>query len=97
MTKKTHPTPLLDELKGGTWPSFVDGLQRLADDGDKPNANMMKDLMGQLEHSYETRKGYWKGGTVSVFGYGGGIIPRFSEVAKEYPESSEFHTLRVQP
>ena len=28
-----------------------------------------------------TRSGYWKGGTVSVFGYGGGIIPRFSEVA----------------
>jgi len=97
MTKKTHPTPLLDELKGGPWPSFVDGLQRLADDGDKPNANMMKDLMGQLESSYENRKGYWKGGTVSVFGYGGGVIPRFSEIAAEYPESSEFHTLRVQP
>jgi len=53
--------------------------------------------LGQLEHSYETRKGYWKGGTVSVFGYGGGIIPRFSEVAKAFPESKEFHTLRVQP
>ena len=87
MTKKTHPTPLLDELKSGPWPSFVDGLQRLADDGDKPSANIMKDLMGQLEHSYETRKGYWKGGTVSVFGYGGGVIPRFSEVAEKYPES----------
>ena len=97
MTKKTHPTPLLDELKSGPWPSFVDGLQRLADDDEKPGAGMMKDLMGQLEHSYETRKGYWKGGTVSVYGYGGGVIPRFSEVAAEYPESSEFHTLRVKP
>ena len=43
------------------------------------------------------RKGYWKGGTVGVKGYGGGVIPRFSEVRDDYPESSEFHTLRVQP
>jgi sulfite reductase alpha subunit len=55
------------------------------------------DLLGQLEHSYETRKGYWKGGTVSVYGYGGGIIPRFSEVGNQFPRSREFHTLRVQP
>jgi sulfite reductase alpha subunit len=58
---------------------------------------MTNDLLGQLEHSYETRKGYWKGGTVSVYGYGGGIIPRFSEVGKAFPKSKEFHTLRVQP
>ena len=58
---------------------------------------MTSSLLGQLEHSYETRKGYWKGGTVSVFGYGGGIIPRFSEVGSAFPESKEFHTLRVQP
>jgi sulfite reductase alpha subunit len=97
MSKKPHETPLLDELKHGPWPSFVEGLERLANDNDKPYANMMKDLLGQLEHSYETRTGYWKGGTVSVFGYGGGVIPRFSEVAADYPDSSEFHTLRVQP
>ncbi len=97
MTKKMHETPLLDELESGPWPSFVTGLKRLAKDEGKPYANMMKDLLGQLEHSYKTKLGYWKGGTVSVFGYGGGIIPRFSEVAEEYPESKEFHTLRVQP
>jgi len=97
MAKKTHETPMLDELEDGPWPSFVTGLKRLANDGDKPHAKMMGDLVGQLEHSYETRTGYWKGGTVSVFGYGGGVIPRFSEVAEEYPESKEFHTLRVQP
>ena len=97
MSKKPHDTPLLDELEDGPWPSFVSGLKRLASDDDKPYANMMKDLMGQLEHSYETRLGYWKGGTVSVFGYGGGVIPRFSEVPEEFPESKEFHTLRVQP
>jgi len=97
MSKKQHDTPLLDELEHGPWPSFVTGLKHLATDEGKPYANMMTDLLGQLEHSYETRTGYWKGGTVSVFGYGGGVIPRFSEVAEDYPESSEFHTLRVQP
>jgi sulfite reductase alpha subunit len=96
--KKDMPeTPMLDELEGGVWPSFVSNLKRLAEAEDKPYAGMMKDLLGQLEHSYETRKGYWKGGTVGVRGYGAGIIPRFSEVRDEYPESSEFHTLRVQP
>ena len=95
--KKQHDTELLDDLEDGPWPSFVTGLKRLATDEDKPYAGMMTDLLGQLEHSYETRRGYWKGGTVSVYGYGGGVIPRFSEVASEYPESSEFHTLRVQP
>ncbi len=91
-TKPFHETPMLDQLESGPWPSFVTGLKRLAHDN-----NMMVDLLGQLEHSYKTRLGYWKGGTVSVFGYGGGIIPRFSEVAKMFPESKEFHTLRVQP
>jgi sulfite reductase alpha subunit len=95
--KKMHDTPLLDQLESGPWPSFVTGLKKLAADEDKPYSGMVKDLLGQLEHSYETRLGYWKGGTVSVFGYGGGIIPRFSEVAEKYPESKEFHTLRVQP
>ncbi|CAK0777020.1 Sulfite reductase, dissimilatory-type subunit alpha [Gammaproteobacteria bacterium] len=87
-----HNTPMLDQLESGPWPSFITGLKRLAQDND-----MMVDLLGQLEHSYETRKGFWKGGTVGVFGYGGGIIPRFSEVANKFPESAEFHTLRIQP
>jgi len=96
MSKKKHETPLLDQLEDGPWPSFVEGLKRLSDDDGLPG-EIMTDLLGQLEHSYETRRGYWKGGTVSVFGYGGGIIPRFSEVAEKYPASAEFHTLRVQP
>ncbi|MBJ7534257.1 dissimilatory-type sulfite reductase subunit alpha [Rhodomicrobium vannielii ATCC 17100] len=92
-----HATPLLDELESGPWPSFVTGLKRLRDAEDRPFAPMMNDLLGQLEHSYEERKGFWKGGTVSVFGYGGGVIPRFSEVADQFPASKEFHTLRIQP
>ncbi|MCR6628652.1 MAG: dissimilatory-type sulfite reductase subunit alpha [Magnetospirillum sp.] len=97
MSNELPKTPMLDELEGGPWPSFVSGLKRLAQSDGKPYAPMMKDLLGQLERSYETRKGYWKGGTVGVFGYGAGVIPRFSEIADEFPESAEFHTLRVMP
>jgi hypothetical protein len=75
MAKPMHPTPNLDQLETGPWPSFVTGLKRLAKDKD-----YVVDVLGHLEHSYQTRKGYWKGGTVGVIGYGGGIIPRFTEI-----------------
>ena len=95
---KKHETPMIDELENGPWPSFISGIKKLRDSHpDKRINEMTNDLLGQLEHSYETRKGYWKGGTVSVYGYGGGIIPRFSEVGHAFPASKEFHTLRVQP
>ena len=97
MAKKQHDTPNLDQLESGPWPSFVTGIKRLAKQSD-----MAVDLMGQLETSYATKKGFWKGGTVGVFGYGGGIIPRFTELKNEkgeavFPDAAEFHTLRVQP
>jgi len=97
MSKPLPKTPMLDQLESGPWPSFVTGLKRLAKDND-----MMVDLLGQLETSYETKKGYWKGGTVGVFGYGGGVIPRFTELKDEhekplFPAAAEFHTLRIQP
>ena len=76
---------------------FCNRLKRLAESEDKQYAPMMKSLLGQLEHSYETRKGYWKGGMVGVIGYGAGVIPRFSEVADKYSESKEFHTIRIIP
>src|ERR1017187_679455 len=97
MAKKPHDTPMLDALETGPWPSFVTGLKRLAKDKDS-----VADLLGHLEHSYETKKGYWKGGTLGVYGYGGGVIPRFTEIKDEngkrvYPDAAEFHTLRVMP
>ncbi|VAW71179.1 Dissimilatory sulfite reductase, alpha subunit [hydrothermal vent metagenome] len=95
---KKYETPMLDQLETGPWPSFITGIKRLANDHESESIRAMNhSLLGQLEHSYETRKGYWKGGTVSVFGYGGGIIPRFSEVGHAFEASKEFHTLRVQP
>ncbi len=98
MAIEKHDTPMLDQLETGPWPSFISGIKRMRDQHPDERINkVINDLLGQLEHSYETRKGYWKGGTVSVYGYGGGIIPRFSEVGKAFPESKEFHTLRVQP
>ncbi|MGO9443263.1 MAG: hypothetical protein ACLPXB_00645 [Thiobacillaceae bacterium] len=67
-------TPLLYEREDGPWPSFAAGIKRLVET--KP---MAADLLGQLETSNETRKGYRSGGNVGMFGYGGGIIPRFTE------------------
>ncbi|MCP4129179.1 MAG: dissimilatory-type sulfite reductase subunit alpha [Gammaproteobacteria bacterium] len=97
MAKPLHDTPMLDQLESGPWPSFVTGLKRLAKDKD-----MVVDLLGQLETSYETRKGYWKGGTVGVIGYGGGVIPRFTELKDDndeplFPACAEFHTIRIIP
>jgi len=97
MAKKMHDTPNLDQLETGPWPSFVTGLKELA-----KNKDHVVDLLGQLEESYRTRKGYWKGGTVGVFGYGGGVIPRFTELKNEdgtpkFKDAAEFHTLRIMP
>lgn len=83
--------PLLDELEKGQWPSFVKDLKEMAKE--KP---MVKDLLGQLEKSYEDKKGYWKhGGLVGIRGYGGGIIGRYSSLPEEFPGVSHFHTVRV--
>ena len=96
-----YNTPNLDELEKGPWPSFVTGLKRLAQDSHE-GAAQVRDVLATLETSYVTKKGYWKGGTVGVLGYGGGIIPRFNELKDEngdykFKNAGEFHTLRIQP
>ncbi|SMN11660.1 Dissimilatory sulfite reductase, alpha subunit [uncultured Candidatus Thioglobus sp.] len=101
MAKELYNTPNLDELENGPWPSFVTGLKRLAQD-DHAGAGMVRDVLATLETSYVTKKGYWKGGTVGVIGYGGGVIPRFNELKDEngefkFKDAGEFHTLRIQP
>lgn len=90
MSEKKNKTPLLDELEKGPWPSFVREIKKEAD---RP---MVNDLLGVLERSYEECTGHWKhGGLVGVMGYGGGVIGRYSDLAKEFPNVSEFHTFRV--
>jgi sulfite reductase alpha subunit len=84
-------TPQLDELEQGAWPSFVTEMKKAA--AKKANA---KDLLQQLELSYEDKTGYWKhGGIVGVKGYGGGVIGRYSSKPEEFPNVKEFHTVRV--
>lgn len=92
--KFLHPTPLLDELEKGEWPSFITGFKKLAE---RTQNTMVRGVLDQLEYSYKTRMGYWKGGVVGVTGYGAGIISRFSMIADKIPEAAEFHTVRVQP
>jgi sulfite reductase alpha subunit len=90
MTMKKNPTPLLDELQSGPWPSFVTELKK------SQNNKMANDVLGVLERSYKDKVGHWKhGGLVGVMGYGGGVIGRYSDLGKDFPECAEFHTIRV--
>ena len=92
--KFLNPTPILDELVDGQWPSFIKGFKDLGERTKKP---MIRGVLDQLEYSYKTKMGYWKGGLVTVKGYGAGIITRFSMIKDKFPEAKEFHTFRVQP
>jgi dissimilatory sulfite reductase alpha subunit len=84
-------TPLLDELENGPWPSFVKEIKSAAQ-----TSKSAQDLLGQLELSYQERKGHWKhGGLVGVLGYGGGVIGRYSDVGDQFPNVAQFHTMRV--
>lgn len=86
-----HKTPLLDELEKGPWPSFVTDLKQQAE-----TMPECWDVLGQLELSYEDRITHWKhGGIVGVFGYGGGIVGRYSDVPGKFPGVEHFHTVRI--
>jgi sulfite reductase alpha subunit len=86
-----YKTPMLDDLEKGPWPSFVTEIKKAA----KKN-KMAEDELGQLEKSYQTKRGYWKhGGIVGVLGYGGGVIGRYSDLPQEFPGVEMFHTIRV--
>ncbi|NDY41775.1 dissimilatory-type sulfite reductase subunit alpha [Dissulfurirhabdus thermomarina] len=89
---KKHNTPMVDELKGGSWPSFVDDIEQKGLKGKQE----CLDLLGQLELSYEHKETHWKhGGIVGVFGYGGGVIGRYSDVPEKFPSIAHFHTIRL--
>ncbi|MBN2034448.1 MAG: dissimilatory-type sulfite reductase subunit alpha [Deltaproteobacteria bacterium] len=101
--KIKHKTPMCDELEKGPWPSFVadtkrEALHRKKLSGDRlmVNSDVAEDLLGQLERSFKDGETHWKhGGIVGVFGYGGGVIGRYSDSPEEYPSIAHFHTLRV--
>jgi sulfite reductase alpha subunit len=95
-----HATPLLDQLETGPWPSFVSDLKQHAEVRAKNEANIefqipqdvVEDLLGILELSYEDGTTHWKhGGIVGVFGYGGGVIGRYCdqpEISRAWPIST---------
>jgi sulfite reductase alpha subunit len=91
---KLNPTPMLDQLESGPWPSFITGFKELAS---RTENSMVRGVLDQLNYSYETKMGYWKGGVVGVHGYGAGIISRYSMISDKFPEAKEFHTMRIQP
>jgi len=101
--KIKHDIPDLEELEKGPWPSFVADAKRealhrkkLADDRVMTHKDAVDDLLGQLQLSFDHGETHWKhGGIVGVFGYGGGIIGRYSDVPEKYPAVAQFHTIRV--
>lgn len=78
-------------MEKGPWPSFVTEIKKAA-----KKSPMANDELGQLEYSFQTKKGYWKhGGIVGVLGYGGGVIGRYSDLPQMFPEVAHFHTVRI--
>jgi sulfite reductase alpha subunit len=97
-------TPLVDELEKGPWPSFVKEIKKTAENMEKKAAEGMdiklpktaRALLKLLEISYIDKKTHWKhGGIVSVVGYGGGVIGRYSDLGDKIPEIEHFHTMRI--
>jgi sulfite reductase alpha subunit len=86
-----HDTPMMDELEKGPWPSFVTDIKRQAE-----KSPQCWDILGQMELSFKDRMTHWKhGGIVGVFGYGGGIVGRYSDVPEQFPGVAHFHTVRL--
>jgi len=101
--KIKHDTPDLDELEKGPWPSFVADAKRealhrrnLADDRMLIERDVVEDMLGQLQVSFDEGETHWKhGGIVGVFGYGGGVIGRYSDLPDKFPSIAHFHTMRI--
>ena len=101
--KCKHDIPDLEELEKGPWPSFVADCkreavhrQKLADDRMMIERDVVEDMMGQLQVSFDEGETHWKhGGIVGVFGYGGGVIGRYSDLPDKFPSIAHFHTMRI--
>jgi sulfite reductase alpha subunit len=89
-----YKTPMLDELENGPWPSFVTEIKKARESSSMPD--MADDELGQVEKSFNEKRGFWKhGGIVGVLGYGGGVIGRYSSLPEEFPGVAHFHTVRL--
>ena len=104
MVEFKHKTPLIDQLETGPWTSFVSDIKREHESRmENPKGIDFQtpqyccdDLLGQLELSYVHGRTHWKhGGIVGVFGYGGGVIGRYSDQPEMFPGVAHFHTLRI--
>lgn len=74
-------TPKLDDLEKGQWPSFVKETKRSEEKKESP-----RDLLVQVEKSYNDKITRWKhGGVIGVKGYGGRVIGRHSDSPDEFP------------
>jgi len=101
--KPKHPTPMLDDLESGPWPSFVSDIKRealhrhkLGQDNLLIRMEACDDLLGVVELSYVDGETHWKhGGIVGVLGYGGGVIGRYCDQQQKFPNVAHFHTVRV--
>lgn len=101
--KPKHPTPMLDELEKGPFPSFVSDLKRealhrkkLGQDNLMIPEGIVEDLLGVVELSYVDKETHWKhGGIVGVLGYGGGVIGRYCDQQQKFPSIAHFHTVRI--
>ncbi|WP_066634102.1 dissimilatory-type sulfite reductase subunit alpha [Desulfolucanica intricata] len=101
--KIKYDIPDVEELEKGPWPSFVaDAKQaalhrrKLADDRMLIDRDVIEDMLGQLQVSFNDGETHWKhGGIVGVFGYGGGVIGRYSDLPEKFPSIAHFHTIRL--
>ena len=101
--KIKYDIPDVEELEKGPWPSFVADAKRealhrrkLPDDRLLIGKYVVEDTLGQLQLSFDHGEGHWKhGGIVGVFGYGGGVIGRYSDSPEKFPDIAHFHTMRV--
>ncbi len=101
--KCKHDIPDMDDLEKGPWPSFVADAKRealhrknLADDRMMIDRDVVEDMLGQLQVSFDEGETHWKhGGIVGVFGYGGGVIGRYSDLPNKFPSIAHFHTMRI--
>jgi len=101
--KIKHDIPMCEDLESGPWPSFVADAKRealhrrkLAGDRMLIERDVVEDMLGQLELSFKDGETHWKhGGIVGVFGYGGGVIGRYSDLQQQFPSIAHFHTMRV--